>query len=490
MALAESQNFHSRLHSGALRPSDEALLERYPLTPGLVRLIEHHLHANGLEPKVIGSSRSSLRRTWFYWKEWVQDGGKHHVTRAKLEAIASLINIDHAILKTACLVDFELLEGIAREVDEHLLRLIRAAEGLSQDELAEDYDNLLVGCLAKHRLHPTTFIALLDQIATDSSTRNRLPAPDLLVDVADDFTSIIFACNGVSPLRVRRPQLLWDCCCPAWPKRIGRVCRIHSNPSGAAIARAFGQARVEIRWRGLSVRWRNRPELWPPSVDTFRMMNALRDDRRIATSSSILDLGSGTGMLGLFAASRASKKAPVTLDLADWLLTPALYGAANFAINREHLGECTPRFRIGMMKRWIEAEQSNGPSMSDLVLCNPPYLPAFQPFRWLGQHSAVISTDLLEDVISNASSYGKHVFVQYSSVADREALRAARRGGVRLAPVGKDRLVPFRVSVALSERPYIAALLHRGGLRRGRKDGHRFWHTLRLRRLKGRPKTR
>ena len=484
MTFSEVKDVHSELHSDTPRAADSSSREFYPLTPGLVRVIEGHMRANAFGPSAIGSSGSSIGRIWFNWKRWIRDGRRHRVRWSKLEAVAAAIRIDPEILKAACLVDFETLENVASSVDEHLLRFVRAAEGLDQVQLSEAYEELLIGCLAKHTLHPVTYLALLDQLASDPTFPEKPPPTELTIHVDDDFESITFDREGVPRLQVVGPQLLWDCCCQVWPKKESRLCKIHSHPSGQAIGEVFAKGRVEIRWRGLSIRWRNTPQLWPPSVDTFSMMNALRHERSVAKSSSILDLGSGTGMLGLFAATRASKNGPVSLDLADWLLTPALYGAANYALNRQKMPRCALRTRIGMMDRWIGDALGTGAPSCDLVLCNPPYLPSFQPFRGLGQHTSVVSTDLLEHVITRASTYGRHVFVQYSSVADREVRRAALRGGLKLAPVGKDRLVPFRVRVALSEPRYIAALVMRGGLRRLKGHGHEDWHTLRLRRVK------
>lgn len=447
------------------------------VTPALVRLIDTQLACRRLEKKALGRS---LLREYYNWRDYVEAKETHSAREATLNKLATTIGLDFRAVAAACTADFEYLEDVVRRVDASLLRLVRAKWDLDQESLREGYESMLVGLLDKDRLHPSTLTTLLEVLASDCRIVDRLPTAGLRVEVEDDFSRITFIRDGIKPLSVPAPLLLWDCTCA--PHRRRGSCRIHGHPSGDSISQAFGSTPVEICWRGLRIRWRNGQELWPPSADTFKMIMTLSSRTRLAKATSILDLGSGTGALGLFAASASRGTAPGTLDLSDWLLTPALYGAANFALNRSHLEGWRLNLRVGMMDRWLD-EASKPHGKYDLVLCNPPYLPAFAPFESLGQHSTVAGTDLLDYVIRVGPTLGRRVYVQYSSVADLQARRAAKRGKSKLSLVGKDRFVPFRVHVAASRPKYLEALRDRGGLHELAREGYKWWHTLRLRRV-------
>lgn len=460
--------------------------EYYPLTPSLLRVIEAQMRLRDIAPKQLGTS-GSLRRTYYRWKARERNGNwsgrqRPRVRRSELMAYSEILDIPFRALAAACVADFEHLERIAHEVDSGLLKFIRSAGELNVQELGIAYRALLAGLLQQRGMNVQVFQLLLDNLAIAGP--KALPKPVLRIDIQDELASLTFTVSGSAPLVVPQPDLLWDCCCRD-PKRHTRRCKIHRSPSSPAVTTAFRNAHVAVTWRGLQLLWRNRKQLWPPSIDALRMLDALQRLQVGTGVRSILDIGSGTGVLGLGIASSAGESQnPRTLDLSDWLLSPALYGAANGVFNEHRLKNWRVRARIGMMTRWDDQAAREGEAY-DLAVCNPPYLPVFSQFKSLGQHTAVAGTDLLEFAIGHLPQLAGAAYIQYSSVGDREARIAARAFGCTLRRVGRDREVPFRVAVAIARPKYVETLIKRRGVARHTGRTHRLWHKLRLRRVHG-----
>ena len=241
---------------------------------------------------------------------------------------------------------------------------------------------------------------------------------------------------------------------------------------------AFKNGPVEIRWRDVRVRWRNERELWPPSVDSFAFMQDLEGEGVFQSDCrNILDLGSGTGFLGIALAKLNPNVDRLTL--ADWLLTPALFGAVNWGLNKKGRERVDLSLRIGMFSDWLIEEPSA--SLEDVALCNPPYLPLLPGFEQFGIHTVVAGTDLLSHVIENAASLGRRVYVQFSHLAKKDADETAITNKMTLVALkSTPRMVPFRVRRAWTEMPdYFQALKEMNdGLITKPRARHPYWHLI------------
>jgi len=204
-------------------------------------------------------------------------------------------------------------------------------------------------------------------------------------------------------------------------------------------------------------------------VEDLEMSNVL--SRHI---TSVLDLGCGTGMLGLFVAKHCSSVQRMVL--ADWVLSPVLYSALNVARNRGLLAGTDLVLKLGLNTSWQAKGQSGLPC--DLALCNPSYLPVLPGFHDVRVSTTVAGTDLLQYVIREHRRIGKMVVVSFSHLAMPEAEAAAQESKSRLEALGPAREVPFRNPYAFERPDYLRALTETRGLRIDAARRHRFWHLV------------
>jgi methylase of polypeptide subunit release factors len=372
-------------------------------------------------------------------------------------------------------IDFSALAEILREVDTYVLRQLRDRRLTMAEESAQVYRHLLTSKLKDEgvefaalyeRLHDPEFMARLLQT---------VPEPALTVDIGSNFEWIVYTDGQDLELRVDRPRLLWDCFCRQLP-RAAKECPIHRHGAMAAeVSQRFGTRLVALQWRGLRFYWRDGLELWPPARDAFLLFQTLEERRAMGKgTASLLDIGSGTGFLGI-AAARSSPSIR-SAYLADWLLTPALFGQLNWMLNRRKDDTVRVRSLIGMHTNWLLEDELRG-SVFDLAICNPPYLPKLAGHEELALDTTVCGTDLLEHVIRRAATLARRTYIQFSTIAMPEARRAAEAAGVQLVPIGERHLVPFRVPTAVDRPGYVEALKKRG-LKQRRGANHPYWHSL------------
>ena len=461
----------------------------YPLTSALLRKIEALLEVQGKTWRDLGI----CPRTWRRWKSpktlELHNLGCPHLIRPGLFAqLAERLGVSLDDLCRAGFDDFRELERVTAAVDADVMELTRSLVDLPFERVEEAYRNHVTACLLRHNLTVNSFLRLLEALVCEGQIDKTIPPADLQIRVSSGFERIEFESSSGTLVCVDRPLLMWDCHCGTPTARTpSSRCPIHRwKERGDEIAALFSKGLVRITWEGLTIWWRNTDYLWPPSVDTFRMLRLLEKDRVFNRPyDRILDLGSGTGIMGIYAGSRIGRS--VEIELADWLLTPALYGMVNFVVNREMFSNARVKARIGMMNHWLGAQESRGGGTC-LVLCNPPYLPILSGFEAVGSHCVVASTDLMLDLISHPAGYGDQIFVQYSDASAPEAQRAARQAGARLRRVGTDSLVPFRVVSAWKHSGYLGALVKHGRINIVPRHRHPYWHRLRLRKVEPRTK--
>ena len=380
-------------------------------------------------------------------------------------------------------VGFDTLTKMLREADGRVLKSIRDhdREFFSEEELAQEHHDLLEISLKSAGLNLPEFLARIQDLRfLERLSQTVIPQLQIRVgDVAESrFASLEFVHEGKVLISLKNVDLLWPCWCRS---KISdeKTCPIHSHVRGKEVDNRFSNGLVEIHWRGFRFLWKDGREAWPPSVDAFTFINTLEQEGVFQKpADSCLDVGSGTGFLGIIASHLSENTTKIILW--DWLLTPALYGQINWYRNRENTLLHTNRDyvtacpMIALFSKTVQ--QAWLPAPSDMVLCNPPYLPIPQKFKKLSFASTTSGTVLLEQVISNSRNLGKDVYLQFSKLAMVEARASAKDAGVRLIPVGRSPTVPCRIRDAINNPAYLEFLKQP---RRGLKfENRRFTHKI------------
>lgn len=428
------------------------------------------------------------RTTWQRWHDAVrhQPAGRRAtlVRPSTLKAIAARCSVSLEDLLHRPVLTFRGLDEAANQIDGRVLTLTRSLSDATPDAVKEAYRDHISSKLSDFRMKVDAFLQVVNDPELVHAVAQTVPKPGLGVVANDDFSDLVFTAPQGPPLRVRRPELLWDCFGGRGGREcVNRRCPIHSQPNAALITKSMREAVVEVRWRGASILWQQGPAFWPPSRDSFELVKRIEQQlpNVLATCRTMLDVGAGTGFLGIVL-SRACPRLR-RLELADWLLRPALFSAVNWWRNHDPAAEVRCRVLLGMHTTWFG--MTGGAERRDLVVCNPPYLPALAGFEAIGTHAVVGGTDLLEHVVTSAPTLGKCVVLQYSRLASPEAERTRKRAGVQLKKLGRDVRVPFRVLRAFELNGYVSALRQRRELDTSPlgKRGHRYWHWLTTRRV-------
>ena len=243
--------------------------------------------------------------------------------------------------------DFTTLANQFRDIDQSVLPVIRDLR-ISSKMIEDAYLDLVRERLRRKRLT----LALVDRALHERQFRDTLittlSLPDLTIDVSHKFERVTFSYSDDIVLEVESPDLLWDCHCRTPSNGPSQIpCPIHADPSGAELTSRFHAGFVLIRYRGLGFYWRRGPELWPPSVDSFSMIEDLEQQGLFTNKyERVLDLGAGTGFLGVVTA--ALNPHVLQVDFSDWLLTPFLYSITNWVLNSKHRRYVEARARLGL----------------------------------------------------------------------------------------------------------------------------------------------
>lgn len=378
----------------------------------------------------------------------------------------------HTVATSLC--SFEYLAEQLRDIDQKLLLLIRDHRHTPQHVIEEGYYDLLHRHLQKKKISLEKLDQQLHDRQVQESFVNELPKPSLTVDVSDNLDCISYTCSPEKQIHVTRPQLFWDCHCDTPSSKSGKFkCPIHSSPFGDEVYARFSSGYVLIKYGRWKFYWRSGQELWPPSIDSFYMLQDLEKDGFFAkTYRNVLDLGSGTGFLGIVAASRNPYIRQ--LVLSDWLLTPYLYGTANWLLNNMNREHVTYKGRVGLCTSSLDVQAKP----YDVVICNPPYLPLLKGFDELGLESTVAGTDLLRHVILKNRSLGNRIYIQFSHLASPEARTAQEIAGVKLRPIGREHIVPFRLRILRDRQDYLDLLIRERGLIVKNNTRHPYWHRI------------
>lgn len=257
-----------------------------------------------------------------------------------------------------------------------------------------------------------------------------------------------------------------------------------------AEAQSFrGVVKISIQDFDIKVLWRNSLGIFPPSIDTLAFIGDLAtafQDERAETVTSVVDIGCGTGVLGLIAAKHFPKVNQVHfIDIEPGvreILSANIL--ANWSPSAIHLpdpeGQCNDRHATNAIESSnvrvpffpgdvVEVDQGGRtirlvfhnasadavlPRISrelpggrfSVAIATPPYLPIREPLPvpiW----PATTGTGLLRWAVSSAGSFAKEMYVSFGEIAEHHfdtAFNSARqRWNVTEKPLGR-RVVRFR----------------------------------------------
>lgn len=292
---------------------------------------------------------------------------------------------------------------------------------------------------------------------------------DLGVSVGKGFEKLNFEFDNRA-LSIDDPKLLWDCNC-AVPGGSPEECPIHTHELGPEVDRRFSNGFVNIKYDGVELTWKDAPDFWPPSADSFYTFENLEREGILDREfPSVLDIGCGTGFLGiLIACKNPSVK---NIYLSEWLLTPFIFSKINW--NRNKKGEfvtCKPL--LGLEFNWLN--QPKPSKRFDLCVCSASGLPDFKEFPEIRMNDPVGSTDLLESVIKRGNDFAREVYLSCANITEEEANRAAEEVNADLKQIGETIKVPFRVPPALENEGYLNKLVEERGLEKIEGERYPFW---------------
>lgn len=293
--------------------------------------------------------------------QYLEAGHSRSITEETAARLARALGItlsDFVAALSTLELSFEALRRLAFRVDRQLLGVVNSHLGMIDPAtIAESQQAIISAALDRHHLPFRTFVEMMN----DDLTRRRLlqaePAPAVQIHVEENVEWIEFHCDS-GCLRVETPELLWDCNCDLLTNVKSKTCRIHGTELGCRIAVLIRNRPVMIQWRGAQFMWEECPELWPPSIDSFQFVRMLEQSGQLDVGrwNTILDLGSGTGFLGVMIARlRATVRAAA---FGDWAMTPFIFSALNAARNLALPRKVQVSALLGLYTDWSEPSRS------------------------------------------------------------------------------------------------------------------------------------
>ena len=245
------------------------------------------------------------------------------------------------------------------------------------------------------------------------------------------------------------------------------------------ITELFQKGLVKILVSNLELLWNNQKNLWPPSMDSIYLVEDLKNNNyNLKYINSIVDVGCGTGYLGIWLAQHNRHIKEVLFT--DWMLLPLIFTYINAVTN--NLNTTNYTFNLGLNTNWI-SEQHNSQKFN-LAICNPPYLPLLSGKENFFHEMTVAGTELLSNFIENWYNFASEAIISFSDIALPEANTACEKSGSKLVPLGEKRNVPFRVNAAFAESRYISRLIKEKRIRFHNNSYFPYWHKIQSYKLK------
>ncbi len=174
-------------------------------------------------------------------------------------------------------------------------------------------------------------------------------------------------------LRIQNPVLILPCNCNLPDEFRGGACPIHSTKVGRKIYELFLKGVVLFEFDDIVILYKKTNSLWPPNIDSIYLLYLIKKKNLVDSSiKSILDLGSGTGILGIYLFYKFDSI--TQLYFSDIFLTPIYTSIFNTVVNASRIKNLRKKLKI---RGFISDVYSNIPNdlRFDIVVSNPPYLP-------------------------------------------------------------------------------------------------------------------
>ena len=375
---------------------------------------------------------------------------------------------------------------LIKNIDSKVLRKTRNlnTEKVKPVELSDQYNSFFEKFSNRKKLKVEYILELINNDQFNPIISNDA---DFIVVIDKELKEISLQNHKGNKINIHNPKLMWECSCNGDIKENYKNCPIHKHFDSYKEAKKFSEdfntGLVKIKYGDIELFWKNEKDLWPPSIDSFNLIIDIKingyDKKNI---TSVLDIGSGTGFLGIWLAKNNLQIKQV--HFSDWLLLPLFFSYAN----SKHNTPIETQFLLGLNTSWLPLENQKKINKYDLIICNPPYLPELG-FKELTKESTVAGTQLLKSIIINGLDIGKEVIISFSELVLPEAQSAAKIAGINLneCKIGGPHLVPFRVPIALKRKNYIYKLLKERALIEDSESEFKYWHKINTYSLKRLP---
>lgn len=294
------------------------------------------------------------------------------------------------------------------------------------------------------------------------------PARDELISrieisVGTELEYVRYSC-GQSALEILKPKLLVD-----------DACILNNAMIGSAMRGMLETALREYRYDGLSLFVPSGicKRVWCPSIDTFILIGAMRRRGRQFYDAA-LDVGTGTGVIGLWLAASGKAGHVLGIDIEPEAARCAAVNATNTD------GGCRCRIRkVSYQDFWREGTRF------DLVACNPPYVPVLdgEPEENGTFFGMGLAMELLNSIDSILAPGGE-CFMTLSSVSWTDS-GIARRMQILVdngqAAIVDERVVPFKLTEVLINARWLNQMIDKGGVfLLGEKEAYSYGHRVQV----------
>lgn len=175
------------------------------------------------------------------------------------------------------------------------------------------------------------------------------------------------------------------------------------------IKKLFGPGKVVVKYDEFPITWVSKG-LFPPSIDSTFLMKTLKEHYSNNEYNKIIDVGTGTGVIGLYLLkNNPNIKSAILTDYQN-------QAAIDVGLNA----------KINNLEDKIEFIKGNGLSVklprADLIISNPPYIPETPGMKKARKEKVnpYQGTDLIENLIKNYSKTGSELLLQVSSICEKE----------------------------------------------------------------------
>jgi len=371
------------------------------------------------------------------------------------------------------------LEEILNRLDDADKRLLMQMPTV-QEPTDVEYDRIAKNYIEEIYGKRKNFIRFMNWVFFKKYFLKRIKVNQgLNVDVSPDLKNVEFTYNNEHRIVTTNQKLLWPCNCGVPPeyKNTEIQCPIHSHKSGDAITNAFRFGIVKINFMNTEVYYKDTDAIWPPAIDSLffallleKYFGNMKNLRRI------LDMGAGTGFLGIFLGEINENVKEITF--IDVFLEPFFLSTFNCYRN---LKGYKIKYR-SIPSNGFDLLDEDG--KYDLVLCNPPYLPLLG-IREIAGINAVSGTYLLDRVLNDSGKYSNQLVIGASDIVKpeiNEYFQKARKTykKIEINEIGHIE-APFRVSHAFKASGYMDRLFNsRRKYFKIKQDAPiKLWHTVR-----------